>query len=209
MRLKSIEEYKKTLTLSELQKEVIVGLLLGDGHIELSPNGQSARLKIGQSARSSEYVAFLHNIFSNVVRMQPHTRTVKGFGKNFDRIEFTTLSMPDFKYFRDLFYKDRKRVVPDSISELLTAKGLAIWFMDDGSYKSKQCKGKILCTHNFNIEEIDILCKVLKDKFCLDAIPRYQIDGTEIYIKASSFNKLKELILPFLVPSFYYKLESS
>lgn len=209
MRLKSIEEYKKTVTLSALQKEILVGLLLGDGHIEMSPNGKSARLKVGQSVKNSEYVKFLYDIFSNVVRMTPRTRTVKGFGKNFDRIEFTTLSLLEFKYFRDLFYIQRKKIVPESIAELLTEKGLAVWFMDDGSYKSKECKGKLLCTHNFTNDEIKLLCKVLKDKFCLDAISRYQIDGTEIYIRASSYNKLKELIFQHLVPSFYYKLESS
>lgn len=209
MKLKSIEEYKKTITLTSLQKEIVVGLLLGDGHIELSPNGKSARLKIGQAARNSDYVEFLYHIFSNVVRMVPHRRTVNSFGKDFDRIEFTTLSLLDFKYFRELFYRERTRIIPNTISELLTDRGLAVWFMDDGSYKSRQCKGKLLCTHNFTNDEVKILCQVLKDKFCLEAIPRYQVDGTEIYIRASSFYKLKELISPYLVPSFYYKLESS
>jgi len=102
MRQKSLEEYKKTLKLSGKQKSVLIGLLLGDGHIELSPNRKSARLKVEYSVRNSDYVDFLYKIFQNLVRMNPRTRNVKGFGKNFDRVGFTTLSLPDFLTFRNL-----------------------------------------------------------------------------------------------------------
>ncbi len=206
MRQKSLEEYKKTLKLSEIQKNVLVGLLLGDGHIELSPNGKTARLKVEYSVKNSDYVDFLYKIFKNLVRMTPRTRTVKGFGKNFDRVGFTTLCLPDFLHFRDLFYQGKTKIVPSNISKLLTSIGLAVWFMDDGSYKSKECKGKLLCTHNFNSKEIGLLCKVLDHDFALGAIPRIQKDGTEIYINASSYEKLKTIISPFMVKSFLYKI---
>lgn len=208
MRLKSLEEYKKTLKLSAKQKDVLIGLLLGDGHIELSSNGKSARLKVEYSVKNSDYVDFLYKIFKNLTRMNPRTRTVKGFGKNFDRVGFATLSLPDFLHFRDLFYQDKTKIVPSNIEKLLTKIGLAVWFMDDGSYKSKECRGKLFCTHNFNSKEIDFLCQVLKNKFGLEAIPRIQKDGIEIYVKASSYEKFKTILSPFMVESFSYKLDS-
>lgn len=206
MRLKSLEEYKKTLKLSAKQKDVLVGLLLGDGHIELSPNGKSARLKAEYSVKNSDYVEFLHKIFKNFIRMSPRTRNVKGFGKNFDRVGFTTLSLPEFLFYQNLFYKNKTKIVPKNIKKLLTNIGLAVWFMDDGSYKSKECRGKLFCTHNFNSKEIDLLCQVLKNKFGLETIPRIQKDGIEIYVKASSYEKLKTIISPFMVKSFEYKI---
>ncbi len=208
MRQKLLEEYKKTLKLSAKQKEVLIGLLLGDGHIELSPNGKSARLKVEYSVKNSDYVEFLYEIFKNLVRMKPRTRTVKGFGKNFDRVGFTTLSLPEFLKFRDLFYRGKTKIVPSNMAKLLTNIGLAIWFMDDGSYKSKECKGKLLCTHNFTDNEIALLCQVLDHNFGLRAIPRRQKDGTEIYIRASSYERLKTILSPFMVKSFLYKLDS-
>jgi len=140
--------------------------------------------------------------------MKPRKRTSNSFGGNFERIGFTTLSLPDFLYFRNLFYKGKRKIVPANIDKLLTRLGLAIWFMDDGSYKSKACREKVICTHGFNIKEIELLCFVLKEKFGLEAIPRKQVDGTEIYILASLYNKLKKLISPYLVSSFNYKLDS-
>ena len=208
MRLTSLEGYKKTLKLSALQEEVLIGLLLGDGHIELLPNGKSARLKVEYNVKNSDYVDFLYKIFKNLVRMSPRVRTVEGFGGNFDRVGFTTLSLPEFLTFRDLFYFGKTKIVPSNISKLLTNIGLAVWFMDDGSYKSRECRGKLLCTHNFSNSEIALLCQVLDHNFGLRAIPRIQKDGTEIYIKALSYERLKSIISPFMVKSFLYKLDS-
>lgn len=209
MRQKFLEEYKKNLKLTSLQKEVLIGLLLGDGHIEVLPNRKSARLKVEYSSKNDDYVEFLYQNFKNVVRMRIKSRLRKdSFGKNIKRIGFSTLSLPEILIFRDLFYRDNKKIVPSNISKLLTRLGLSIWFMDDGSYKSRECKGKLICTHNFNLDEVNLLCKVLNEKFGLAAIPRKQIDGIEIYISASSFGKLKELISPYLVPSFSYKMDS-
>lgn len=137
MRSKLLEDYKKTLKLSSLQKEVLVGLLLGDGHIELSPNKKSARLKIEYCVRNSDYLDFLYKIFKNFVKMKPKIRNRNVFGRDFERIGFTTLSLPDFLIFRELFYQGKTKVIPSNIAELLTNIGLAVWFMDDGSYKPR------------------------------------------------------------------------
>jgi len=208
MRQKLLEEYKKTLVISVLQKEVLIGLLLGDGHIEISPNRKSARLKVEYSAKHSDYVSFLYQIFQKVVRMEPKERRVEGFGKKFPRIGFTTLSLPDFLYYRDLFYPNKIKIIPSNLSELLTEIGLAVWFMDDGSYKSRECKGKLLCTHSFSDFEVKFLCEILKEKFSIEANLRKQKDGNEIYIHASSYEKLKSIVFPYLVSSFKYKLDN-
>ena len=44
--------------------------------------------------------------------------------------------LPCFNYLRDLFYKDKKKVVPSNIKPLLTEIGLAFWIMDDGGVGS-------------------------------------------------------------------------
>lgn len=207
MKDKLLEEYKKTLKLSDLQKEVLVGLILGDGHIELSPNRKSARLKVEYSIKNADYVDWLYQVFQNLVRMKPRKRTINSFGGNFVRYGFTTLSLPDFLKYRDLFYQTKTKIIPKSIRKLLTEVGLSIWFMDDGSYKSKECHGKLICTHNFSTQEVTFLCETLKDKFGLEAIPRRQIDGTEIYIRASSYSRLKKIVSPYIMSSFLYKLK--
>jgi len=38
---------------------------------------------------------------------------------------FRTLSMPCLNYYYEIFYKDKKKLIPVNLDELLTARGLA------------------------------------------------------------------------------------
>jgi len=60
MRLKEIEDYKKNLKLSSLQREIIVGLALGDGHLETLNEGKTYRLKVEHSLKQREYLDWLY-----------------------------------------------------------------------------------------------------------------------------------------------------
>ena len=46
---------------------------------------------------------------------------------------FRTLAMPYLNYYYDLFYKDKIKVIPRNLDELLTARGLAFWLMMMGT----------------------------------------------------------------------------
>ena len=48
-------------------------------------------------------------------------------------ISFQTLSSPIFTEFHALFYSNGVQIVPPAIGNLLTARSLAYWAMDDGS----------------------------------------------------------------------------
>lgn len=71
--------------------------------------------------------------------------------------------MPRFNYYRDLFYPEGKKIIPKNINNLLTARSLAYWIMDDGG----QDPGFILNTQSFTKEEVELLIKVLDEKFGL------------------------------------------
>ena len=65
---------KDNLVLSELQKEVLVGLLFGDGCLEKTKNSQVARLKVDQSLKQSEFVEWLYETFKDFVRTPPRLK---------------------------------------------------------------------------------------------------------------------------------------
>ena len=50
---------KDNLSLSGFQKEILVGLLLGDGCLERAKNSLGARLKVSQSIKQNEFVICL------------------------------------------------------------------------------------------------------------------------------------------------------
>ena len=82
---------------------------------------------------------------------------------------------------------------------------LAIWIMDD----SILAKPGVSITLNFiNLKEIELLVKILNEKFNLHCTIKHfkPINIYSIYIKALSIPHLKDIILPYMHKSMYYKL---
>lgn len=57
---------------------------------------------------------------------------------------------------RDLFYPKGVKIVPTNIGDILTARSLAFWSMDDGS---KARAAFLLCTESFTLESVQLLVK--------------------------------------------------
>nr|YP_010448253.1 hypothetical protein NRL16_pgp036 [Symbiochloris sp. SG-2018]UTQ75734.1 hypothetical protein [Symbiochloris sp. SG-2018] len=197
-------------TLTDIQKDIIIGCTLGDLHIEQSPNGQTARLVFEHSIKQEIYLRHLYTIFKAWIPGDLRTRTRSGS----KMIGFKTRYEGVFRYYRYQFYNEYgKKRIPKLIHKLLTPTALAYWYMDDGSMKSKQSKGVILNTHNFSKKEVQQLCFILNEKFNLQCKPRTQkhlIKNTwciyyQIYISGYSYDTLNELILNHLLPEMFYK----
>jgi hypothetical protein len=76
--------------------------------------------------------------------------------------------------------------------------------MDDG-YKSG--KGLYICTESFSLNEIKILINILINKFNLKCSYHKVTNGYRIYIFSCSKAKLIELVKPYFIEQFYYKLD--
>lgn len=183
-------------------------MLLGDGHLERSPCTERARLKVEQREGAREYVEWLYDTFRDWIRapLQKKSTFLAVTGKSYAKYYFNTYMHEEFLPYRELFYTGRRKIIPKNIGDLLTPVGFAVWFMDDGSIKSHQSRGRILNTHAFSQNEIEFLCTLLEKKFLLKASPRLQRDGIQIYISGTSADVLQELLLPHVVPMMRYKL---
>ncbi len=197
---------KRNLVLSEFQKEVLIGLLLGDGCLERAKNSSGARLKVSQGGSQHEFVEWLYEVFKNFVQTPPRVKQANRNDKNHIEVVFNTLTHPDFKHFHEMFYPTGRKIIPESISKSLTPMAFAVWFMGDGSVKSKECRGRILNTQSFSRTEIERLILILKNKFNLQVSIRTQKDGLQIYISAKSAQVLNILLKDKILPFFYYKL---
>jgi LAGLIDADG DNA endonuclease family len=199
------------MTLTNIQREMIVGCVLGDLHIEQSPNGQTARLVFEHSTKQENYVFHLYHMFKDWVPGEVKTRQrINGI----KLIGFKTKYHGVFRFYRQQFYDlNGKKKISKRINKMLTPRSIAYWYMDDGSLKSKQSKGVILNTHAFSKKEIETLCFILNEKFKLQCKPRKQKHlykneiniYYQIYISGYSYETLRELIFSYLVPEMYYK----
>ena len=122
------------VTLPDEVKEVLIGILLGDAHIVRRSPSANSRLVYAQTAvKHKEYfdyvlsyfVPFCVNDYTPQSRLVVDNRTKK----TYSAISFTTMQLPCFNVFRELFYLSNVKVVPNNIYDLLTPIGLAFWIM--------------------------------------------------------------------------------
>ena len=206
MRSREIEAYKKTLRLSPTQREVLVGILLGDACLETQNGGLTYRLKVEQCAAHAPYVRSLYELFQAWVLTPPRRRTVRRGSSESENWVFQTVSHPAFRFYARQFYDGRVKRVPKLIHRWLTPRGLAHWYMDDGSLKSKDSKGVIFNTQGFNRRDVDRLVDVLRAKFMLEASLRKQLDGDQIYVSGRSFERFVGLVNPYVTDDMRHKV---
>jgi len=203
---RTIEERKQQLMLSPEQKDILIGLLLGDACLETQNKGQTYRLKIEQSRSHQAYVEHLYGLFAEWVPTPPRVKQVVSAAHQSENMTFQTVNHSAFRFYAHQFYIEGKKRVPELIHRWLTPQGLAYWFMDDGSIKSKQSKAVIFNTQGFHRSEVERLIQVLQQLFSLQASVRNQKDGCQIYIAGGSYERFVELISPYLIAEMQYKL---
>lgn len=203
---KDLNEYKASLTLTQEQREILAGGLLGD--LSLRKIGKFSRLVVEQ--KNKDYLFHLYDVFKVYVRTPPQERLQKRLQTSEVKSTwyFSTISHSNFEDFYTYFYPCGKKRLPDSLQPLLTPRSLAYWYMDDGCLKNPTFA---LSTANFSLEEHQLLQSIFYNNWGI----KTSIQGLgsksgylSLYIPVSSSQKFLELIKPFIVPSMRYKLPS-
>ena len=200
---------KKEFELSSHQKDALIGMILGDGYLEKGKESWNTRLRVEQLyPNQEEFVKNMHSLLAPMISMVPGilTRKDRRTGLSTQSIYFSTMSMPCLNYYHDLFYKNKIKIIPKNIGELLTPVGLAYWVMGDGIYIKG--KGVILCTDSYIKEDVELLAEVLSLQFGLRCtLHQRKANQYRIYIKANSMHRFRELVSPYFHTSMLYKLD--
>jgi len=209
MNTKEIKEYKKHLKLTDKQRDILVGLLLGDGHLETQNNGKTYRLKVEHSLEQKDYVLWLYQEFKEWTHKQPYSKQRKNGQQS---TGFTTYSHGSFRFYGQQFYVKGKKVVPKIIGKLLNPLGIAIWFMDDGSRKSRQHKTFIIHTLGYSKKELELLQNVLLQKFKIKtSLHKQKRKYLRLYILSESAERFQRMIELYvkIIPSMKHKLSNN
>lgn len=190
--------------LTQRQREILIGTVLGDAHLE--KNGRYTRLRVDHYDKHKAYIFWLAHEFSHFSLVPRHiVEKDKRNGKNYSRWHFSTRSLPIFDEFRTLFYNRGRKQISLNLVKLLTPLSLAIWYMDDG-FLRRDSKGFYLCTSSFMEAEQKLLQKILKITFALDTTIHHQHYLGRIFIPSASADRFNQLIKPYVLPVFHYKL---
>ncbi|MCX6703289.1 MAG: hypothetical protein NTV02_01185 [Candidatus Zambryskibacteria bacterium] len=184
-------------SLTQLQKSFVIGTLLGDGYIRQAKGRKNAFLEVNHSITQKEYVEWKYSILKNLTRSGPKSRNGNGTRIAY---RFFTRQHPEFTKIMDLFYKDRKKCIPNLKLDPLM---VAVWFMDDGSRCNKE--NVYLNTQQFAKEDQYKLLESLKE-IGLEGTLNKDKEYYRIRIKTSSIPKLFGIIKEFIIPSMRYKI---
>ena len=129
----------------------------------------------------------------------------------YSSVQFSTLSLPCFNFYKDLFYNsENKKFFPLNIENLLTPIGLAYWIMDDGSLQNK---GLHLNTYGFTNQDVLKLKTTLENIFGENSLKcsiHKHSKGERIYIweEKQSMDLIRNNITQFMHKDMLYKINS-
>lgn len=208
--------YKAELKLNALQKQLIVGTLLGHATIAHTYGRAIYKIKFEQKADAAPYVNDLYKHLQCFVGTPPKLRFIKQCSKTKARssVHFRTYAHDCFKYYYNLFYAKThhcavvKKRVPKNIAKLLTARALAYWYMDDGGL-SKKTSGSIevcFATHGFCYQDQKLLVKALKNNWNINSSIHKDRTYYKLVLLKQSHDLFMQLIRPYVHSYFDYKL---
>jgi hypothetical protein len=213
---KNLKNYLAELSskgsLSSLQREVLIGALLGDGTLHKGKNAVNVNFKYELTEKSKELVDCLYFIFQDLVGTPPRLQRRTRSGNS---IWFCTYRLPELRHWQNIFYAldaqgNNVRRVPDQLHKWITPLSLAIWFMDDGNKGTEG--GYYFHTQYFTLGEARKLQQILGKKFHLEVSVHYDEQRNtnrkylSLYILKGSVAKFNTLVEPFILPCMQYKL---
>ncbi|MBI2631166.1 hypothetical protein HYW73_03070 [Candidatus Nomurabacteria bacterium] len=194
----------KLLHLSDIQKAVVIGSILGDGNLNSNWSRTNYRLKISHSVKQSDYLLWKYEVLKDFVLTKPNVY------EKTKSISFRTISHNELTQFYKLFYPLGKKVIPRNIKELINNPlTMAIWFMDDGNAikrKSILC-GYHLNSQSFTLSENKLLSECLYTLYKIESVVELNNNNYRLAIwKQDSRRKFRDLVTSYVIDSMKYKI---
>ena len=184
--------------------QIMTGSLLGDASVTAQ-----YRFQESHSAKQADYArlkagalsAFGYKVSSYKVRAEKD-------GRFHDAIAYALNNSLYIHNLRQQWYPAGKKLFPLEAVSRIDRLGLAVWYMDDGSWRPKPKSGNELRVEialgNVGQDEAEKLPPILQ-KFGLKTYVRFR--GTwRLFFRYGYGRKFLQLVAPFIPPSMRYKL---
>jgi recombination protein RecA len=185
---------------------------MGDGNLSPNRRGRNGvRFRLGHGAKQRDYLDWKASLLANI----PSSSRTDARGASF--VDFTPL--PELgELQRAVYFGDGKKYLTEEYLKALTPLGLAIWYMDDGSFtvrsQGKQQRtlggsGRIqVCVEALSEGSRARLRDYLRDTHGLDV--RLRLSGSRqkavLTFSTAATARFQELVAPYVHPSMSYKL---
>jgi len=185
-------------SLTQNQRSIIIGTLLGDGYMRIIPRRKNAFLEVNHSSKQKDYVDWKYQELASIVKSGPKMR--KGNGQRI-AYRFFTQCLPEITELYRAFYENGKKIIPKDIR--IDQLGLAVWFMDDGSRSGGSL---YINTQQFATNDQERLQRMLEHDFNVSSTLNRDKEYMRIRIRKEDAQKFCNLIQSYIPESMRYKL---
>jgi len=216
------ERVKKEEPLTQRQKEILYGSMLGD-----AGRKSTHRIKFVHGGPQRDYLFWKYEQFKNVASTPKGTPNVNKIYKE-DHItwSFYINSNSDVTVCNELFYQGKQKEVYKEIKQYISPLAVAVWYSDDGdtawNYQRRTKNPHVnyspvfaFCTESFSTKSCEILCDILYSKFDIKSRIKPRIRNKKgitksynrIIIENKSNDDFIALIRPHMLPTFLRKID--
>ncbi len=202
----------ETARLSDQQWQVVLGGLMGDGHLAPNPHGRSGvRFRMGHGVKQVDYLDWKAGLLGNIGQ----TRTERPNGA----VHLDLTPLPELGEVREVVYwGDGKKHLGEDYLKALTPLALAVWYMDDGSFsiRSKGLQQRTaglsgrseICVEAMSGPTQTRLAEYLRDVHGVECRVTRRGAGKMAYLTLTTAGtaRFHELVAPYVHPSMAYKL---
>lgn len=200
----------KRTSFSDFQKGLLIGSILGDGHIEKRSNLKNAMFREEHSMKQVEWLKWKYNKlkpFTTADMWERDRGSTQIFpdgkgGKAYYKIDkvcsMITGSHPYLTELHELFYVDRIKVIPkDFIINNFSDISLSVLIGDDGNFSDNSIR---VCTDSFTKDEVYFLaniCSTLyKSRITVreDKKDKFRIVFTDVKKDLPFFDRMKAIL---------------
>lgn len=196
-------------------RNLLIALLLGDGTIS-----NNYVFKIAHSEKQKEYLEWkIKQLKEAGIRNNGIKSYIKSCGyASKELVYYTQLNtIPFIKVLRRVFYKNKKNIGNKKLLNRLDAKGIAIWYMDDGHINIRKDKNKRPIGFYIKIstcepkEEVQDIINFFKEKWDIHFYMFHEGKKEDSYSLCCGTKegiKFINIIKPYVlqIPSMLYKI---
>ena len=196
-------------------KKLLLALTIGDGTVyQTSKN--SFTYSCGHGDKQFFYIKYKADLLSEIFnkKVNIHTRNnVCSFTGKRHILHRVKVGNKYLRFIRRQLYHTGEKVITNQVLDRLSNKGLAIWYMDDGSLSKKKNKAGDYCANDMifhtccHEEEAKNILNWFENKFQISGTLKKEKKLFSIRFGTKSARILAEIMKPFILDGFYYKID--
>lgn len=189
--------FQTTNILNEDQKQIVYGSFLGDGHIHKIGKNRF-RLRVIHGIKQNKYCEWKANMMN---------ADISYIEKNgYSQTEACRFNSKVF--YSSIDFESNKKNVPEELISEIDERGLAIWFMDDGSFNKEKNRG-VISVCSFTNDSVERLSKMLFEKFGIENKIFYNKNYPYIRLQKAGVSRVEDICSPYIHSQMSYKIKEN